>query len=197
MGYHRAGFDVVGVDIAPQPRYPFEFHQADALEYLAEHGHEFNAIHASPPCQAYSMASSQWRIAGKEYPDLVGPTRDLLREIRKPYVIENVPGSPLLNPLKLNGPFFNMRVRRTRMFETSFNFPLTLIPPEEPSTFRRGRPVNEGDVITPVGHFSNIAYARRVMDIDWMTGKELTQAIPPAYTEYIGGFLMRHLQEIR
>lgn len=193
MGYYRAGFDVVGVDIAPQPRYPFEFHQADALEYLAEHGYEFDAIHASPPCQAYSMAGQQWRSAGKVYADLVQPTRELLDKIGKPYVIENVPGSPLHNPVTLNGPLFKMRVRRTRLFETSFPMPLTLRPPEEPSTFRMGRPVLEGDVITPVGHFSNIDYARRVMDVAWMTGKEITQAIPPAYTEYIGKFLLEAL----
>lgn len=189
MGYYRAGFEVVGVDIAHQKHYPFEFHQADALEYLAAHGNEFDAIHASPPCQAYSMASAQWRIAGKEYPDLVSPTRDLLRKIGKPYVIENVPSAPLENAIVLNGGLFGMRVRRTRLFETSFPFHLVLRPPEEPSTFRMGRLVMEGDVITPVGHFSNVDYARRVMDIGWMTGKELTQAIPPAYTEYIGKYL--------
>ena len=96
----------------------------------------------------------------------------------------------MINPTILNGALFGLRVRRTRLFETSFPMPLVLRPPEEPSNFRMGRPVKEGDIIVPVGHFSNVDYARRVMGIDWMTGKELTQAIPPAYTEYIGNQIM-------
>lgn len=194
MGYHRAGFDVTGVDIEPQKRYPFRFIQGDALEYIAAHGNEYDAIAASPPCQAYSMASNQWRTQGKSYPDLVAPTRAALIATGKPYVIENVPGAPLINPITLNGPMFGMLVRRVRIFETSFEFPFFLIPPEGKSFFRMGRPVNEGDIITPVGHFSNVPYARRQMGIDWMTGGELTQAIPPAYTEFIGRELMRHLK---
>ena len=131
MGYSRAGFDVVGVDINPQPHYPFEFHQADALEYLADHWREFDVIHASPPCQAYSMASTQWRKSGKQYPDLIKPTRTALQKTGKSYVIENVVGAPLINPTILNGSFFGMRVRRTRLFETSFPIPFTLMPKEE------------------------------------------------------------------
>lgn len=191
MGYHRAGFDdITGVDINPMPRYPFKFIQADALEYLREHGSEYDVIHASPPCQAYSMAGQQWRKAGKEYPDLVGQTRDLLIQIGKPYIIENVPGAPLNNPTILNGAYFGMRVRRTRWFETSIPMPLVLIPKERKSNFRMRRPIKEGDDITPVGHFSNVDYARRMMGIDWMTQKELSQAIPPAYTEWIGNRIM-------
>ncbi|MGW5790990.1 hypothetical protein ACWEV3_10330 [Saccharopolyspora sp. NPDC003752] len=98
MGYHRAGFDVVGGDIARQPRYPFEFHQADALEFLAAHGHEFDAIHASPPCQAFTNAQ---RIRGNDHPDLIAPTRDLLITTGRPWVIENVEGAPLHNPVML------------------------------------------------------------------------------------------------
>ena len=195
MGYSQAGFDVVGVDISPQPHYPFEFHQADALEYLSEHWREFDAIHASPPCQAYSMAGQQWRASGKEYPDLVSATRQALIKTGKPYVIENVPGAPLINPTMLNGALFGMKVRRTRLFETSFNMPLVLLPKEPPLNFRMGRPVKEGDVITPVGHFSNIPYARRVMGIDWTSGKELTQAIPPAYTKFIGKYLYESINQ--
>ncbi len=193
-GYYRAGFELVGVDNRQQPHFPFTFILADALEYLVEHGREYDAIHASPPCQLYSMAGQQWRKAGKEYPDLIVSVRNLLRATGKPYVIENVPGVPLIKPTVLNGAFFNMRVRRTRWFETSFEMPLVLLPKEERSSFRMGRPVKEGDVITPVGHFSNVAYARKVMGIDWMTGKELTQAIPPVYTEYIGKHLLALLQ---
>ena len=204
MGYSRAGFEVVGVDINPQPHYPFPFCQANALIVLRDgyletttgrtyNLNDFDAIHASPPCQAYSMACQQWRPAGKTYPDMVAETRELLIKSEKPYVVENVPGSPLLNPTILNGGIFGMRVRRTRLFETSFEMLLVLRVPEEKSTFRMGRPVKEGDVITPVGHFSNVDYARRVMGIDWMTRKELTQAIPPAYTQFIGKYLMDYL----
>lgn len=209
MGYHRAGFEVVGVDINPQPRYPFPFILGDAIDvltrmmngekFLASDGNwygidDFDVIHASPPCQAYSMASMQWRKSGTEYPDLLEPTREALKRTGKPYVIENVPGAPLIDPTILNGALFGLRVRRTRLFETSFPLPLVLRPPEEKSTFRMGRPVKEGDVITPVGHFSNIAYARRQMQIDWMNQKELTQAIPPAYCEWIGAQLLAVLE---
>jgi len=178
---------VVGVDLAPQKNYPFEFHQADALAYCREHGAEFDVIHASPPCQAYSMAGRQWRSEGREYPDMVAETRAALQATGKPYIIENVPGSPLINPTVLNGAFFKMRVRRVRWFETSFAMPFMLIPPEGPSHFRMGRPVKEGDIIVPVGHFSNVPYARREMGIDWfMTRDEVREAIPPAFTEFIG-----------
>lgn len=186
-GYRRAGFDVVGVDIAPQPHYPFEFHQADAMTYSLD---GFDAIHASPPCQAFTEAGKQWRIAGKVYPDLVAPTRAMLQASGRPWVIENVPGAPLLNPTILNGSMFGLRVRRVRWFETSFDMPFFLLPKEEPSGFRMGRPVTEGGIITPVGHFSNVAYARRVMDLPWMTQGELAQSIPPAFTEFMGGFLL-------
>src|SRR3990172_3289585 len=94
MGYSLAGFtDIVGVDIVPQPRYPFELVQADALEYLAEHGHEFDAIHASPPCQGYSIMNNLPWLRGREYPLLILPTIDLLRQTGKPYILENVMGA--------------------------------------------------------------------------------------------------------
>ena len=121
MGYHRAGFDVVGVDIAPQPRYPFEFHQDDALEFLAEHGHEFDAVHLSPPCQAYSrtghLADAQG--ARRSSVRLIEPARAMVRRLGIPYVIENVEGAPLLSPLLLCGSMFGLRVRRHRLFEMS------------------------------------------------------------------------------
>lgn len=194
MGYHRAGFDVTGVDIKAQKRYPFKFIQADALEYCREHGHEYDAIHASPPCQAYTMASQQWRAVGKDYPDLVLSTRDTLKAIGNPYIIENVPGAPLVNPHVLTGGAFGLRVRRKRLFETSWPLPFTLVGPDGKSHFRMGRPVQEGEWITPVGHFSNVAYAQKVMEIDWMGQKELAQAIPPAYTEWIGEQLLMFLR---
>lgn len=208
-GYHDAGFDVVGLDIEPQPRYPFPFILGDALEvldcmingwkYQATDGRwygleDFDAFHASTPCQGYTKAAQQWRAAGKEYPDLIAKAREALKATGKPYIIENVPDSPLINPTILNAALFGLRVRRTRLFETSFPMPLVLRPPEEKSNFRMGRPVKDGDIVTPVGHFSNVGYARRQMGIDWMTRDELAQAIPPAYTNFIGRQLLAVLE---
>lgn len=129
MGYHRAGFEVVGVDLAPQPNYPFEFIQADALEYVAEHGHEFDVRHASPPCQAFSKTRT---LHGNTHPELVEPTREALREVGGPYIIENVVGAPLEDPLMLCGSEFGMqapdvdgtplKLLRHRLFES--NVPL-------------------------------------------------------------------------
>jgi len=190
MGYYRAGFDtIVGVDIKPQPNYPFEFVQGDALEYVTEHGAEFDVIHASPPCQAYSMAGQQWRAEGREYPDLVEETRELLIKIGKPYVIENVPGAPLINPTVLNGALFGMNIHRPRLFETSFEMPFILLP-QNKKPIKMGRAVQDGDVLQPVGHFSGVEYAQQQMDIDWMGQSDLAQAIPPAYTEFIGKKLL-------
>lgn len=193
-GYQRAGFYVVGIDNKPQKNYcGDEFYLADALTYPLE---GFDAIHASPPCQAYSLAGQQWRITGKEYPDLVAATRGRLEESGKPYIIENVRGAPLRNPTFLNGSMFGIRVNRKRYFESNIQLDFCLIPKDPPSEFRMGRPVKDGAFITPVGHFSNVAYARKEMGTDWMTGQEMTQAIPPAYTEWIGKQLAGFLGDI-
>lgn len=103
-GYRRAGFEVVGVDIKPQPKNPHRFIQGDALEYLAEHGGEYDAIHASPPCQAHCDLKHMWNA--KDNPDLIGPTRELLQKIGRPYIIENVEGAPLISPIILCGTMF-------------------------------------------------------------------------------------------
>jgi DNA (cytosine-5)-methyltransferase 1 len=191
MGYHLAGFDVVGVDIEPQPNYPFEFHQSDALEYLHLHAHEFGAIHASPPCQFATTASQVWRSKGKQYENLIPATREALKQTGLPYVIENVPGAAkwLINPVVLNGAMFGMLVHRERLFECSFEVPLILLP-QLVKPVKMGRPVKDGDVIQPVGNFSGVEYARKQMGISWMSQRELAQAIPPAYTKYIGGLLL-------
>lgn len=196
-GYREAGFDyIIGVDIKPQPHYPFPFVQGDALEYVAKHGEWFDAIHASPPCQAYTHAGVQWRKEGREYPDLVAATREALKATRKPYVIENVLGAPLENPIMLNGAMFGLRVMRDRLFETSFEMPFTLLPCQA-KPIKMGRPFDarrEG-TFWPVGHFSGVQAARETMEIDWMTGNELSQAIPPAYTRYIGQYLLAHVEQ--
>ena len=187
MGYHRAGFDeIVGVDIAPQKNYPFEFVQGDALEYVAEHGGEFDAIHASPPCQRYSVVSRN----DKEYPDLYGPTRDLLLSSGVPWVIENVIGAPYESGIVLCGSMFNLVVRRHRNFETSWLHLMGL----------RCDHATQGRPITITGHGGGIPrrhsdkgiYAEwpQYMGMPWAIPKECTQAIPPAYTEYIGRALL-------
>jgi DNA (cytosine-5)-methyltransferase 1 len=198
MGYHRAGFEVVGVDIAPQPRYPFEFHQADALEYLAEHGHEFDVIHASPPCQPYSVLKG---LVSKEYKKLIGDVRGLMSVVGKPYVIENVEGakSEMINPLTLCGTMFGLKTRRHRLFEMSS--PIYFAPAvcrHYLKTQRQGMvPHPHKHFISVAGHFSDQDFARRAMGIDWMSRAELAQAIPPAYTEFIGRHLMQTLQAVR
>lgn len=195
-GYQRAGFWVRGVDIKAQPRYcGEEFIQGDALEYLrgliaSGEIHEFDAIHASPPCQAFTLAQ---RIQNKAHDDLVAPVRDLLKLSNLPYVIENVPGAPLIDPVRINGQLFGLKVDRERWFETSFTMPFFLIPSARRAV-KMGRRVKDGDVIQVVGHFSNVEYAKRAMDIDWMVRDELREAIPPAYTEFIGKHLAAFIQ---
>lgn len=192
MGYHRAGFDVIGIDIKPQKRYPFEFVQADALEYLAEHGHEFDVIHASPPCQRYSCQTAlEYR---DNHPDLIAVTRELLLKADKPYVIENVAGArkELLDPIKLCGSMFGLPIFRHRYFEI---VPHILLVPECRHTFtpvyitgstgRAGCGFRRKD--------APIAKKRKAMGIDWMTIKEIDEAIPPAYTEWIGKRLLELL----
>lgn len=181
MGYYRAGFDVTGIDIKPQKNYPFTFIQADAMTFPLD---GFDAVHASPPCQAYT-AMKVWST--KEHPDLVDAVRERLEASGLPYVIENVPGAPLNNPIVLCGVMFDLMVYRHRLFET--NKPLHPHPhphPHKARPIKAGRPVREGEIITVVGNFSDVKYARKAMGIDWMTRNELSQAIPPAYTEFIG-----------
>jgi len=187
-GYQRAGFYVVGVDIAPQPHYVGdEFHQGDAIEYIRKHGHEFDVIHASPPCQRFSAIT---RTAGtqKEHPDLIEETRRALQAAGRPYVIENVEGAPLLNPLLLCGTMFGLGTIRHRLFEC---WPTIWFPPapcchDRPVVRCGRRPDLDLQFHSIAGHFSGIAEAQEAMGIDWMTQAELSQAIPPAYTEWLG-----------
>jgi DNA (cytosine-5)-methyltransferase 1 len=198
MGYNRAGFDVVGIDIDAQPRYPFEFHQADALQYLAQHGHEFDAIHASPPCQSFTAYRRKGHGVGDSYVDLIPETRELVLESGLPYIIENVPGAPLVDAVQLCGSSFGLDVRRHRLFET--NWPL-LTPPCDhswqtprfaPATNRTNlrRTVEVGVWRIP------LEVQQQAMGIDWTTLRELSEAIPPAYTEHVGRQLINQLQEV-
>lgn len=191
-GYERAGLAVLGVDDAPQPRYPFAFVQADAVEFLARYGHLFDSISASPPCQAFTLAQ---RIQGNEHPDFITPTRELLTALGRPWVIENVPGAPLVDPVVLCGAMFGIHTYRHRLFDTGGGFTFTA--PEHPEhvhpTVKMGRALNPGDWYHAVGNFQGVDYVRADLDMPWATRDGLRECIPPAYAEYIGRQLLSHL----
>lgn len=204
MGYHRAGFEVVGVDIEPQPHYPFEFHQADALEYLRAHWREFDAIHASPPCQKYSTLAHLSRDTHKA---LIPETRHALSVTGKLYIIENVSNARkhLISPIILCGSSFGLRtnsgaqLRRHRAFETNFNVGLVspcshfgetigVFGSKARNTANEKRHYSKDKLTrgTPQGIKFTLRDAQSAMGIEWMNFPELSQAIPPAYTEWIG-----------
>ena len=203
MGYARAGFDVVGVDINPQPRYPFEFHQADAMTYPLD---GFDVIHASPPCQAYSQLTPLTHRAN--HPMLIVETRLYLRQSRAMYVIENVPGarSELLSPLMLCGTMFGLPLWRHRYFEigseVAMRAPASCAHSRRPVLVGAGTPhagypgpvSPSGTTRRKAGRFEwssqEVALA---MEIDWMTRAGLDQSFPPAYTEWIGRQLIAAL----
>ena len=204
MGYHRAGFDVVGVDIEPRPRYPFDFMQGDALLVFEMPAwiDTFDAIHASPPCQRYSDLAKRNGNAD-EWPDLIPEVRRLLQRTGLPYIIENVEGAPLVDPVTLCGTMFaETFVIRHRLFET--NWPLT--PPAEhprhPLVFTHDkRKAHYGKLdqdtsyvqVTGGGN-ATIANKRRAMGMPWASGQGCNEAIPPAYTEFIGRQLIEHIK---
>jgi len=240
MGYHRAGFDVVGVDIKPQPHYPFEFHQADAMTVLDGSARgkpegslpgwatmRFDVIHASPPCQAYTLMRHMGKRAGEAAPDLVDLTRTQLEASGMPWIMENVVGSPLRNPLMLCGSSFGLGVRRHRRFESShllFGAPCNHAPGSWPvAVWGDGRPSRQearrehrgpiavygdhpedsaihraGPDDTPgmTRRAATLEVAKSAMGIDWMEWREITQAIPPAYTEWIGRQLLAALRDV-
>lgn len=210
MGYMQAGFLVVSVDNRPMPRNPaHRFVQADALEFAREHGHRFDAIHWSPPCQRFSAMSARWPDRREQHPDLIGPSRELSLLLGKPYIIENVTGAPLQNPIMLCGTMFGLgtregsQLRRHRLFESN----VPIFPPRS-CAHNDGSPIgvygggqhparrrpatigvwgNAGGTSARDGLAHYGAEARReAMGIDWMKGKELSQSIPPAYTRWLG-----------
>lgn len=201
-GYSRAGFEVVGVDIKPQPNYPFEFHQGDALEVLRFPQPTFHAIHASPPCQGYSTQTAD----PARHPRLIAPVREALRHLDVPWVIENVEGArrELLSPVRLCGSSFGLDLRRHRYFET--NWDLEGKPCEHWWQTPRFRSldhtmVKAGKLASVVGVHGHINYTGEfelrceAMGIGWMTNEELVEAIPPTYTQYIGKQLLAVLEE--
>ena len=193
-GYAAAAADlgvtveVVGVDVLAQPRYPYEFIQGDALSVLDDVAFvsSFDFVHASPPCQAYSHASQYRRNAGVAYPDLVALTRSGLDVCGVPWVIENVPGSPLRKDLSLCGCYFDLELRRERWFETSWNAFRMMRPHNHPHpvpcVVGSGTP---GPVRAALGRNTGIAELRACMGIDWMNRRELSLSIPPAYSRFV------------
>lgn len=213
VGYARAGFEVVGVDISAQKNYPFEHHVADAIEFVREHGHEFDVIHASPPCQLYS-ASANAHTA--KHPDLLEPTRAALIDVGRPYIIENVERAPLINPVLLCGTMFGLRapdvdgvelqMQRHRLFETSFPVGMAPAPCAHDSApvggsykgARRRTPADR-DQKRRGGYTPALSVRAALLGIDWMDMRnehELAQAIPPAYTEWVGQQAMHYLEAV-
>lgn len=203
MGYYQAAKElglnikIIGVDIQEQNNYPFEFIQEDAVSFLKNNHKDFTHIHASPPCQKYTQSTAQYRKKGKEYPDIYEGIKKIMYEIKKPGVIENVPASPIRPDIILKGTVFGLKVIRKRHFELVNWFMMQ--PLLEP---HKGK-VSEGDYVSVFGHAS---YCKSIKDkqykykektiretwatamgIDWyMKDVELSEAIPPAYTKYIG-----------
>ena len=200
VGYSRAGFDVVGVDINPQPSYPLPFIQADALALDPRFIALFDAVHASPPCQSYSDLAKR-NANADAWPRLIEPVREMLKRSGLPYVIENVDGAPLIDAVVLCGTMFsNLRVLRHRLFEANFAI---MTPPHSKHpkvhTFDKRKShfgkTNEWTDFVQVtgGGNCTIAAAREAMGIDWMNKGEINESIPPAYTEFIGRQLLHHL----
>jgi DNA (cytosine-5)-methyltransferase 1 len=203
VGYSRAGFEVVGVDIAPQPRYPFPFVQADALELLESMSWGeligYDAIHASPPCQRWARGYAR---DASHHPDLITPLRELLLETGLPYIIENVPRAPLRDAVLICGGGLgctagNFQLHRHRAFEASFallGVPHTRQRRYSISVVGHGSPPGPRELH---GRNHTIAEKQEAMGIDWMTRDELSEAIPPVYTEHVGEQLRRHVLERR
>jgi DNA (cytosine-5)-methyltransferase 1 len=187
-GLHEAGYQVYGVDISPQPNYPFTFIEANALEYRISKG-AFDLIWASPPCQPFTVL--RHRVDLSKYEDLIRPTRALLKASGVPYVIENVPGAPLRTDFFLCGEMFGLRSYRHRIFECSFKVPQKPHPQHVMRVNRRGenrkKHWESGGHITITGDIGTYV-GPEAMGIDWMTGNELSQAIPPVYAKYIARY---------
>lgn len=200
-GYMKAARDlgidlhIVGIDIDPQPHYPYEFIQADAVEFLTRHGHEFDRIHASPPCQQYSHSTAQFRNKGKIYPDILASIRAGIDALGIPAVIENVPSAPIRPDVKFVGYVFDLPIIKKRFFELHHWFMMN------PQMALTRKSVKRGDFATVVGkgHKNPVALCKvpgETIKQKWraalgtdrveLTYREMAEGFPPAYTHYIG-----------
>lgn len=206
MGYARAGFDVTGIDLRRWPNYPFEFHRADAIEYARDHSTEFDAIHASPPCQAHSVLKHRhpdvfdsMLFPLTSHPDLVPATRDMLNSTGLPFIIENVPGAPLIDPVVLCGSMFGLgadcedgyrQLQRHRLFES--NVALSPPGPCRHSGLVVGVYGNGGGGVRAAtrGYKATKREGNDALGTGWMSVAGMSQAIPPAYTQWLGAQLL-------
>jgi DNA (cytosine-5)-methyltransferase 1 len=194
-GYAEAGFEVTGIDLKHGKRYPYTYIKGNVLDYLKDLQflRSFDVIHASPPCQTHSITQHLRNAQGKTTSklDLIPETRTALIASAVPYIIENVPGSPLIDPIQLCGSAFNLKVRRHRLFESNMQLQGT-----ECNHKAQGRPIGVygslNDEIPKGGKTAtNINEARQAMKIEWGIWTELVEAIPPAYTKYLGSQISR------
>lgn len=192
VGYYTAGFDIVGVDIAAQPLYPFEFHQAEGVAFIGEHGHKFDAIHVSPHCEGFSRLRN---LTSTRYPRMIAEFRDACRAAGVPYVIENVAdaANDMHNPIMLCMSTWARRSYRHRLFES--NMPLV-----EPLHFEHtmpqaklGRAARPGEAFQAMGHFPQIAMVRQQMEMPWADRDGIADSIPPIYAEFVGRQLLARL----
>lgn len=193
-GLQRAGFHVTGIDLSSQTRYCGDgFICDDVFNVSVGYVMSFDFVWASPPCQKYTNAQ---RIRGNDHPDLIEPTRALLKASGVPYCIENVPGAPLIEPIELCGAMFGLRTYRHRLFECSFPIEPPPHPKHEARLTKMGRKPKADEFMHIVGNFSNVAAGREAMGIDWMTRDELRESIPPAYSEFIARTWLAQRQAI-
>jgi len=193
MGIMQAwpGCTIVGVDIKPQPHFPFEFIQDDWKNFLQRFGRDFNFIWAGPVCKRYTRMTNCRPGRSSFHPDDISIMRTMLQKIYRPWVIENVPGAPLQNPIILCGQMFNLPIYRHRLFECSFLADQPKHPQHKTPASRAGH-WEPGTILSIAGNFSPVSLAREAMGIPWMTRNELSQAIPPIYSKYILKYSTRH-----
>lgn len=195
-GYNLAGYDILGVDKDPQPRYPYEFVQADALTFLSDligagmrwRGRPVRLLAGSPPCQGRTTART---IQNREHPKLIAPTRKLMIAAKVPYIIENVPTNgvdddPLIDPIELCGSMFGLRTYRHRLFESNMPIAARLHPRHLLGAVKMGRKLGPADQYVAVGNFTSVAEVSRDMGVEWMTRDGVRECIPPAYTRFLG-----------
>lgn len=184
-GFTDAGFKpvITGVDIANQPRYPYRFEQADAIEFLIKYGTDYDFISASPPCQSHTSLKN---VTGKQYQCFISRTRDALKALQVPYAIENVIGSPLIKPVVLCGLMFGLPMHGHRLFECSHKVIQLIHPETSLKTQKLGRQPIQGRLLArPAGNFAGVELYRQVMGVHWMNQGDIAQCIPPAFTAYI------------
>lgn len=179
-----------GVDKFPQPRFPFPFIESDAIEFLKNNAEWIRAyidlVDSSPPCQGYSATQ---RLHGKDWPALIGPTREVLEWLGVPAIIENVEDArpEMRDPVTLCGSMFGLNTYRHRLIETiGWDLSAPAHAPHERTTVKMGRAVKPGDQYHAVGHFSGVGYVREDMGVPWMTREGIAESVPPAYTRWIG-----------